>query len=173
MGILSLSSNKVSMTFGDEIPISLYGHSYLGVTFILRLLTYEELLKVGALPTLSPGAAIELEDEVFSLVVDEALGLGPDIDLDNLEAGIVSSVAGAVLGASQFYFRDVKAGIEKGSGEYSVFDQMQLVVANNFNIPHQEVVAMPIDELARKFALFQATFPSQALEFNDPNNPTQ
>lgn len=165
MSIFSLSSEKVAMTFSEDIAVDISGDSYTGLTFIVRLLTYEELLKINSVAADNPFISILLEDEVFSLVVQEVIGISDLLDTDTIEAGIISTISGAVISASNFYFMDAHAGIAKASQESTIFDQMQLVVAKNFNIEHKDVLLMPIDELARKFALFQATFPDQALTF--------
>lgn len=169
MSIFSLSSEKMAMTFDNELAININGDSYTGLTFIVRLLTYEELLKVNSVAADNPLISVLLEDEIFDLVIQEVIGISDLLDTDIIEAGIISTISGAVISASNFYFKDAHAGIAKASQESTIFDQMQLVVAKNFNIEYKDVLLMPIDELARKFALFQATFPDQALTFDIDN----
>lgn len=141
----------------------------MGLTFIVRLLTYEELVKVNSISVDDVSISMLLEEDVFELVLHEIVGLSAHIDIDRIEAGIISTISGAVISASNFYFLDIHSGLKKAQTESTIFDQMQLVVAKNFNIEYKDVLLMPIDELARKFALFQATFPDQALSF-DTNN---
>lgn len=166
MSLFSLSSEKMAMTFSSELAVNINGDSFVGLTFIVRLLTYEELLKVNAVNADNNFISLLLEDEIFELVLHEVIGISDPLDTDLIEAGIISTISGAVIAASNFYFMDVHAGIAKASQESTIFDQMQLVVAKNFNIEYKDILLMPIDELARKFALFQATFPDQALTFD-------
>lgn len=168
MSLFSLGSEKRAITFRD-LAIDISGETYTGLTFIVRLLSYEELIKINSIKQEDPEIAFLLEEDVFELVLDHIVGLPLEsgIDIDYMEAGIISTISAGVMYASNFYFNNVHAGIQRGLTESTIFDQMQLVVAKNFNIQYKDVLLMPIDELARKFALFQTTFPDQALAFDN------
>ena len=150
----------------DLLEINLNGIYYNNLTFVIRLLTYDELSRINSIQTQDALINLVLEEDVFQLTLLEVVGIEDEIDLDSMEAGIVSTISGAVINCSNFYFQDVEAGVAKEMQESNIFNQMQLVVAKNFNIQFKDILVMPIDELVRKFALFQVTFPSEALDFN-------
>ena len=164
MNIISLGSERMAMSF-DDLEVNVNQVYYNNLTFIIRLLTYDELVRLNSIRTEDAFINLIIEEEVFLLVLEEIVGIEEEIDTENIEAGIISTISGAVINSSNFYFSDIEAGIEKEMQDSNVFNQMQLVVAKNFNIQFKDVLMMPIDELVRKFSLFQATFPSEALEF--------
>lgn len=166
MNIISLGSEKLALSF-DELEININGVYYDNLTFIVRLLTYDELMRTNGIRTGDPSINLILEEEVFDIVLLEIIGIDDKIDKATIEAGVISTVTSAVINSSNFYISNIHAAIEKEEKESTVMNQIQLIVAKNFNIQFKDIINMPIDELVRKFALFQKTFPSEALEFKD------
>lgn len=156
---MAISFNDLEITV-NEIP-------YRNLTFIVRLLTYDELVRVNSINASDNLITLIIEEDIYSLVAEKIVGIDEEVDMDNLEAGVVSTIAGIVLNSSNFYFNEPLSAIDRESGESSIFNQMQLIVAKNFNIEFKDILKMPIDELVRKFSLFQNTFPNEALSFND------
>jgi len=165
MNIISLGSERMAMSF-DTLAIDINGYYYNNLTFIIRLLTYDELIRVNSIRADDAVINLIIEEDVFSICLIEIVGIEDEVNINVMEAGIISTISGAIISASNFYFSDVPAAIEKESSESTVFNQMQLVVAKNYNIHFKDVIDMPVDELVRKFSLFQSTFPNEALNFN-------
>ncbi|MDB4533404.1 hypothetical protein N9242_00930 [Vicingaceae bacterium] len=163
MGIISLGSERIAVSF-DELSININGASYENITFIVRLLTYDELVRVNSINTDDPVVNLIIEEDIFNITLYDVVGLGKDIDINEIEAGVISTISSAIMNSSNFYFSDPQAAIVKEEKESTLFNQMQLIVAKNYNILFKDIIKMPIDELVRKFALFQTTFPDQALE---------
>jgi len=165
MNIISLGSERMAMSF-DDLGVNINQIYYNNLTFIIRLLTYDELVRINSINTNDSLINLILEEDVFNLCLIEIVGINEEADMENMEAGVVSSISGAIINSSNFYFTDVEGGMEKENEDSNVFNQMQLVVAKNFNIQFKDVLKMSIDELVRKFSLFQATYPNEALSFN-------
>jgi len=165
MNIISLGSERMAMSF-DTLEISINEVYYDNLTFIIRLLTYDELIRVNSIKTSDAVINLVIEEDIYELTLIEIVGIEEEVNINTMEAGVISTISGAIINSSNFYFSDVQAAIEKEASESSIFNQMQLVVAKNYNINFKDVINMPVDELVRKFSLFQATFPSEALAFN-------
>ena len=165
MQVLSLTDDRMAMTFHNRI-ININGANYKSLTFIVRLLTYEELIRINAIAVDDTYLTLLIEDDIFNTVVESVVGLeGIEIDIDTIDAGIVSTIAGAVTSSSNFYLHNVEQGIKDEAANSTVYDQMQLVVAKNYNIDFAEVRKIPLDVLVRKFGLHQVTFPQDSLTF--------
>jgi len=166
MNIISLGSERMAMSF-DDLEININQIYYNNLTFVIRLLTYDELVRINSIQTDDTLINLILEEDVFNLALIEIVGINEEVDLENMEAGIVSSVSGAIINSSNFYFTDIEGGMEKENIESNVFNQMQLIVAKNFNIQFKDILLMSIDELVRKFSLYQKTYPGEALSFDN------
>jgi len=166
MNIISLGSERMAMSF-DDLEININQIYYHNLTFVIRLLTYDELVRINSIQTDDTLINLILEEDVFNLALIEIVGINEEVDLENMEAGIVSSVSGAIINSSNFYFTDIEGGMEKENIESNVFNQMQLIVAKNFNIQFKDILLMSIDELVRKFSLYQKTYPGEALSFDN------
>ncbi|RLA65740.1 MAG: hypothetical protein DRQ78_04990 [Epsilonproteobacteria bacterium] len=166
MNIISLGSARMAMSF-DDLEININQIYYNNLTFVIRLLTYDELVRINSIQTDDTLINLILEEDVFNLALIEIVGINEEVDLENMEAGIVSSVSGAIINSSNFYFTDIEGGMEKENIESNVFNQMQLIVAKNFNIQFKDILLMSIDELVRKFSLYQKTYPGEALSFDN------
>ena len=156
----------MAMSF-DDLEININQIYYNNLTFVIRLLTYDELVRINSIQTDDTLINLILEEDVFNLALIEIVGINEEVDLENMEAGIVSSVSGAIINSSNFYFTDIEGGMEKENIESNVFNQMQLIVAKNFNIQFKDILLMSIDELVRKFSLYQKTYPGEALSFDN------
>jgi len=167
MNIVSLGSERIAISFKD-IEVNINNEYYNNITFIIRLLTYDELVRVTSLDTENSIINLIIEEDIFATSLISISGINTEmgIDIEGMEAGVISTIASAIINTSRFYLADIEASIEKEKRESTVFNQMQLVVAKNFNIQFKDVIKMPIDELVRKFALFQETFPNESLVFN-------
>lgn len=167
MNLLSTGVNSWLINLPD---VSYYGR----LSLVVRLLTYEEMVRVVGIDITTSNIKISLEDDIFALCVQRVLGFEDlsDVRFGDLEAGLISTVAKCIYETSKRYYNNPEQLIEESLSESTLFDQMKLVVANGYNIDHRIVEGLPIDELMRKFALYQATFPQSALTFNDdePSN---
>lgn len=162
MNLLSTGVNSWLVTIEDTT-------SYGTLAFIVRLLTYEEMVRVTGINISTTAIKISLEDDIYDLCVTRILGFEnvKDLDVNTIDAGVITSVSKCIYETSKRYYNNPEQLIEESLSESTLFDQMKLVVANGYNIDHRIVQDLPIDELMRKFALYQATFPQSALTFSD------
>ena len=166
MNLVSLGSEKMAISFND-LEITINDMLYRNLTFIVRLLTYDELSRVNMINTDNSLINIVIEEDIYNLAVEQVVGIDEEIDVESMEAGIVSTISGIILNSSNFYFNDPLASVDKESTGSTIFNQMQLVVAKNYNIQFKDILSMPIDELVRKFSLYQTTYPNEALSFSN------
>lgn len=150
-----------------------------GIAAIFRILTYDELRAIDRmLPTAEdprPNAAAitaDIEEDIFKKCMFRIFGIESieDIELDELEAGIISSLAGIILSKSYAHVENVQKFIADYSMAVNPIDQMKLMVCRFYSTPYDQVCEMSIDTLFRKYAVINATFPKEALQFNNEDN---
>lgn len=148
---------------------------YPDLTIIFRLLTFDELKVVDKLlpdekdkPDFSSSIKLELEEDIFRKCVYQIFGVSDikDIDLDTLEAGLISTVSGLILRRSYDHVQDFSGWLNKYIGSAQIYDQIKLYVSRYFNMTYKEVQELPIDILLKKYAVFHATFPNEALKLD-------
>jgi len=160
MNILSIKSHNFAINFKD-IAITIGNEIYSNLTFIFRLMTIDELMRLNSLNTDNLMVKLEAEEEIFNLCLIDVIGLDKKIDLDKIESGIISTIAVVIVKRSTYYLLNTEEALQKEPEYLTIYDQMQLMVCKHFNMNFNEVVNLPIDDLIRKFALIQITFPPQ------------
>lgn len=165
MKILSIESGKISIAMGD-IDVTIGGIIYKNLTFIARLLTYDELLRLESIAASSEYASILMEEDLFDTVIERILGFPEDqtINKDDMEAGIVSTISYAIMTKSLAHIVNAGAHTETYMDKVSVIDSMQVVVARYTSTPISEVVKYPINILFSRFAAIKKTFPYEFQE---------
>jgi hypothetical protein len=162
MNILSIKQGKVSMSLGD-LNVSIGGVIYNNLVLIARLLTYDEVIRLDSFDSTNPLANALIEDDVFDLVFERILGFPDDveIDKDEIEAGIISTVTYAIITRSIEHVTSADALLEQYESELNAIDTMQAVVSRYMCTPFQDIVDLPINELFKRFALVKKTYPHE------------
>lgn len=163
-----------------NVSITLDEQDFNGLTIIFRLLSVDELKIIDRLlpsntdaPGNSGAISAESEEEIFQKCVFKIFGIEDinTIDMDQIEAGIISTIAGVILKTSYNHIKNAQAFISSYGKSISLFDQLKLYVCRSYNMSYTEVKELPIDQLIKLYAYFAATFPSEAINFNpDQNN---
>lgn len=184
MEALGLADNQFivpvphAVTIGDTV--------YASAQFVCRLLTINELMHIDRYtPVINDimheGKEFDFEDEWFfierdavdqvKLVVEEeifsrcclgVLGASVTIDVDSIEAGVVSKIAQAVLRRSL----DLYVNYDRYTEEFinlksRYFDIIKSLLCRYQNAKMEELDVMPIDQLLRRFAMLRAAFPKE------------
>ncbi len=161
MNILSLGEDKMSISFPD-IDISINGQVYSNLVFIVRLLTYDEVLRLLKFNTDNGLSNSLIEEDVFDLIFDKVLGIEETVDTEDIEAGIISTIVGAIQSKSLQHIYSTEALVAQYESELSGLDSIQAIVSRYFNTPYDEVRSYPVNKLLKRFALFKSTFPAEA-----------
>lgn len=163
MNIVSLEKGKVSISING--PITFNDNIYSNLVFIGRLLSLEELARVDSFSSESKEYNLVVEDNVFDLAVEGIVGFDDDIlsniNRDKLEAGIISTVSLAIIAKSYFYYRNAEKILGLLSEEVEIVDSINAVVSRYTCTPYDEVRKLPINELMKRFAILQKTFPNE------------
>lgn len=151
-----------------NILITIGEREFNGLTVIFRLLTVDELKIADRLipSTADPvgnanAISLEVEEDIFNKCVYHIFGLESksEIDLDTVEAGVISTIAGLILRRSYEHIERFEYFLQAYVGSINMFDQLKLVIVRYYNISYKEVCALPIDELVKKYVVLRATFP--------------
>ncbi len=177
ISLTSIGEDKY-LTHLKGITVEINKQLYDGLTIIFRLLTFAELKVIDRMiPDTKDSAknagAIsgDLEEDIFFKCVHHIFGIGDvgDIELDELEAGVISTVSGLILGKSYQHVTHVTEMIDRYKSSVSVIDSIQLMVCKHYNTSLEYISKLPIDELFKKYATIDSTLPGQGLKFTDPN----
>lgn len=176
--LISIGEDKYISHFRD-IAITMNNVIFNGVSIIYRILSYHELRILDRLlpdkqdGQIAAGAITsELEEDIFERCVFHIFGFDSDteISLDNIEAGIISTVSGIILKRSYEHVNNPISIINNYQGSVNLVDQIRLVISRYYSTSIGEVDKLPLDLLFKKFAVFQVTFPQEAIQFNSEEN---
>jgi hypothetical protein len=166
MSVLGIERGKVALRIPTTITIN--GFEYDNITVIARLLSYQEVLRLDSFKTSTDTANILVEDDVFALTFDRFLGLpdGIELDIDNVEAGILSTISYAIVTKSIAHILNAKEFLQEYSAMTNSIDSMELIVARYTSTPLIDVRNYPVNVLFSEFALIKKTFPGEILEID-------
>lgn len=173
LSLISLGEDKY-LSHLKDLDIEINGKLFTGLTIIFRLLTLNELKLVDKfLPgkqdkrDSAASITIELEEDIFKKCVHHIFNIEniDDIDLDKIEAGVISTISGLILRQSYQLVQNPIKSIESFKPMISILDQIQLVVCKYYNMSYKDIVTIPLDELLKKYAVIDLTFPDQTLKF--------
>ena len=184
MEALGLADNQFivpanhAVTIGDAV--------YANAQFVCRLLTINELMHIDRYTSvindiMHEGVEFDFEDEWFfierdaiddvKLVVEEeifircclgVLGVSVQIDINNIEAGVVTKIGQAILRRSlDLYINYDKYTEEFTNLKQRYFDIIKSLLCRYQNAKMEELDIMPIDQLIRRFAMLRAAFPKE------------
>lgn len=184
MEALGLADNQFivpvlhAVTIGDAV--------YANASFVCRLLTINELMHIDRYTgvindIMHEGKEFDFEDDWFfierdaigevKLVVEEevfarccigVLGANVLIDIENIEAGVVSKIGQAILRRSLDLYINYDRYTEEFTNLKSrYFDIIKSLLCRYQNAKMEELDVMPIDQLLRRFAMLRAAFPKE------------
>ena len=184
MEALGLADNQFivpvnhAVTIGDAV--------YANAQFVCRLLTINELMHIDRYTSvindiMHEGVEFDFEDEWFfierdaiddvKLAVEEeifircclgVLGVSVQVDISNIEAGVVTKIGQAILRRSlDLYINYDKYTEEFTSLKQRYFDIIKSLLCRYQNAKMEELDIMPIDQLIRRFAMLRAAFPKE------------
>ena len=184
MEALDLADNQFivpvnhAVTIGDAV--------YANAQFVCRLLTINELMHIDRYTSvindiMHEGVEFDFEDEWFfierdaiddvKLAVEEeifmrcflgVLGVSVQVDISNIEAGVVTKIGQAILRRSlDLYINYDKYTEEFTSLKQRYFDIIKSLLCRYQNAKMEELDIMPIDQLIRRFAMLRAAFPKE------------
>ena len=184
MEALDLADNQFivpvnhAVTIGDAV--------YANAQFVCRLLTINELMHIDRYTSvindiMHEGVEFDFEDEWFfierdaiddvKLAVEEeifmrcflgVLGVSVQVDISNIEAGVVTKIGQAILRRSlDLYINYDKYTEEFTSLKQRYFDIIKSLLCRYQIAKLEELDIMPIDQLIRRFAMLRAAFPKE------------
>ena len=184
MEALDLADNQFivpvnhAVTIGDAV--------YANAQFVCRLLTINELMHIDRYTSvindiMHEGVEFDFDDEWFfierdaiddvKLAVEEeifircflgVLGVSVQVDISNIEAGVVTKIGQAILRRSlDLYINYDKYTEEFTSLKQRYFDIIKSLLCRYQNAKMEELDIMPIDQLIRRFAMLRAAFPKE------------
>jgi hypothetical protein len=105
---------------------------------------------------------ILVEEEVFKRCFLGIVGIDDPVDMDTIEAGVVSLVGQAVLRRSLDLYVNFAQYLEVFENQKSsIFDLMKSLLCRYQNETIDSLDMMPIDKLLRRFAMIRAAFPKE------------
>ena len=184
MEALGLADNQFIVPVNHAVTI---GESvYASAQFVCRLLTINELMHIDRYTgvindIMHEGKEFDFEDDWFfverdmiddiKLVVEEevfarcflgVLGTDAQLDMNNLEAGVVTKIGQAILRRSLELYVDYERYTEHFINLKSrYFDIIKSLLCRYQNAKMEELDDMPIDQLLRRFAMLRAAFPKE------------
>lgn len=163
MNIVSLEKGKVSINING--PITIGKNIYPDLLFIGRLLSIEELSRIDSFFSDDSRGNIILEDSIFDLCIESIVGVEDNvlksIDKNEIEAGIISTITLGLTTKSYEYFINADKYIESFTESLSLIDSIILIVSKYTSTSYDSVKKIPINELLKRFALIQNTFPNE------------
>jgi hypothetical protein len=179
--IISIGEDKYLLNLRN-VYVTINNTRYNGLTIIYRLLTYDELRVIDRLlpdekdnRINSSAVSAETEEDIFRKCVYHIFGIDnhEEIDLDDIEAGIVSTVAGLILKTAYSHIQAIGQHIDNYSASITIFDQIKLIICRNYHISYSEVCKLSIDQLLKQYAVVATTYPSEAIRSQQPEAPSQ
>lgn len=155
--ILSAGISGVSIPLLGQC-VTINGIVYDEPICIARLLTVKELERVNLFDLNEPVASIEIEQDIVNNTFESFIGITDAVDWDGMEAGIVSTLATAIVGKSMQYVENVLGYIEECKAQINVLHSMQAIVSRFMSTPFREVEQFPVNELFRLYTICLTTF---------------
>lgn len=184
MDVLGLQEHQFVIPVQSHVTIN--GAVYDGAQFVCRLLTLSEIKLIDKYTPvindiLHEGKEYDMEDDWFhidrdaveqsKLVAEEEVfkrccigvaGVEVTIQFDEIEAGVVTMIAQAILRRSLDMYMDFGKYIEIFYGRKSTyFDIIKSLLCRYQNEKMDDLDNMPIDKLLRRFAMLQSAFPEE------------
>lgn len=184
MEALDLADNQFIVPVNNAVTIG--DAVYANVQFVCRLLTINELMHIDRYTSvindiMHEGVEFDFDDEWFfierdaiddvKLAVEEeifircclgVLGASVQVDISNIEAGVVTKIGQAILRRSlDLYINYDKYTEEFTSLKQRYFDIIKSLLCRYQNAKMEELDIMPIDQLIRRFAMLRAAFPKE------------
>lgn len=170
MNILSIKQGKISISLGD-INTTINGVIYNNLVIIARLLSYDEVVRLDSFDSTNPLANALIEDDVFDLTFERILGLPDDVEInkDELEAGIISTITYAIIARSIEHVTAAERILGDYEKDLDAIETMQAMVSRYLSTPFDDVMKLPMNELFRRFALIKKTFPHEIVQTDQSN----
>lgn len=184
MDVIGLKEHEFLIPVDTQVTIG--NAVYEKAMFICRLLTIQEIKHIdkwtGVInDIMHEGKELDLEDDWFfiargivdnqKLVVEEevfhrcfigTVGIDTSVDMNTIEAGVISQIGQAILRRSLDLYISFADYVEKFQDQkQSYFDMMKSLLCRYQNETMENLDGMPIDKLLRRFAMLRAAFPKE------------
>lgn len=143
------------------IEVTINGNIYKDPICIARLLSMREIERLDKFNTTTPESRIFLDEEIVSNVFESFLGISDLVNWQEMEAGIVTTIANAVKLKSIEMISDPERFLAEYESTINVYNSIQAIVARFMATPFSEVENLPINELLRRYAICIATYPEE------------
>lgn len=129
---------------------------------LINLLNNIELESFKNIYDLNPVEKLNIENSIVRDKVLSILGYDKQINLDYTPAGVITSIAAAVIKKSEEYLlnTDNKMYEEAVSG-VNYIEQMCAIISYYTNTTYDVVIEYPINEIYKRYAICQTAFPNQ------------
>lgn len=129
---------------------------------IFNLLTKVELESFKSLTELEPTERLALETSLVENSVLAIVGSENTISLDFCPAGIISSIAEAVIIKSEEYLlNENNLMYEEAEAGVNYIEKMAAIIAYYMNVNYDFVISLPINEVYKRYSICQQAFPQQ------------
>lgn len=166
-----LTNSEIEL--GSRAVINLHGffvitntHSIIdNPKIVVKCLQVSELFVMEYFDNLSPLDKLIVEEDLIRDNVCEIYNHeGETISLEYTPAGIITSIASAILNLSlKYLINDDGVPYAQHYERISYLENMQAIVSYYLQIPYGEVVKLPLNELFHKHAICARAFPNQVL----------
>lgn len=165
MNILSVGDGKVCISLSG-LQTTIDNLIFDDLSIIARLLTYDEVLRLNSFTVSTDLGNLLVEEDVFSLTFERIVGLPDDIDLDieNMEAGIIATVSYAIITKSISHIVQAEQYIDNYVSEVTPIESMQMIVARYSSTSFDDVSKYPINKLFSQFAVIKTAFPHEIVQ---------
>lgn len=161
MNLVSIPSGKISISFPDT-QITVNGVIYNNLVFIGRLLSGQEVARIESFSVYQELSNLLIEEDIFDMCIESVVGADEDILASDIEeAGIVSSISGAILSKSKEHFTSSESLLNSYYLQVQEYEQICAIVSRFLNISYEEIISMPVNDVFKRFAIVQNTFRSE------------
>ena len=148
--LVSLPNMKVKCKSGIMIT---------GPNIKVRLLSYSEASKCISM-TNSGMNQLLINDEIVEKVVLGVIGFdGEVIDFEASDAGLCDALAERIMMESVYILNNIDLAYERIAPSVTWVETICCIVSNRMSTPYTDVLNLPIDEVIKRYAICQASFP--------------
>lgn len=158
--IFNSGEHGVAITLSG-LEVTINGNIYNEPICIARLLTIQELERLESFKSDTEISKAILDQELVNLVFVSFLGITDTVDWEEIEAGVITTIADAIKAKSMQIAFDVTGYINFSQQQLGVYHSIQAIVSRFLSTPFDVVEKLPINELLRRYAICQMTFPQE------------
>lgn len=129
---------------------------------LVDLLTKMEIETFKTLLKVSPSDRVEIEENIVENKFLALLGSTYKINFNFTPAGVITSIAEAIVKKSEEFLEN-KDNIPylETAESVSYLETMSAIISYYTNTAYEKVIALPVNEIYKRYAVCQQAFPNQ------------